>query len=345
MSAMIDLRSDTVSKPGPEMRRAMADAEVGDDVFGDDPTVNRLEGTAAELLGKEAAVFVPSGTMANLIAVMTHTAPGDEILCGDQCHIFNYEVAGAARFANVQTHPLRNGPSGGLDAAEVREAIREPGSHIPRTALLCLENTHNRCGGAAVPASEVDALAQIAHGGGLAVHLDGARIWNAAAALETSPAVIARNCDSVSFCLSKGLGCPVGSLICGTSEFIDGARRNRKALGGGMRQAGILAAAGLFALNQNIDRLAEDHANALRLANALRQFDAFRPNHPQTNIVVVDILRGEQAAWLSAFRQAGILAVGFGPGRIRMVTHINITTSDVDDAIGRLDRVMGFVAV
>ena len=345
MTALIDLRSDTVSKPGAEMRRAMADAEVGDDVFGDDPTVNRLEATAAELLGKEAAVFVPSGTMANLISVMTHTRPGDEILCGDQCHIFNYEVAGAARFANVQTHPLRNTVSGGLNPVDVGEAIREPGSHIPRTALLCLENTHNRCGGAAVPVSEIDALAGIAHNGGLAVHLDGARVWNAAAALETTPAAIARGCESVSFCLSKGLGCPVGSLICGTRDFVDGARRNRKVLGGGMRQAGILAAAGLFALKHNVDRLAEDHANAVRLADALRQYDAFRPNHPETNIVVADILRGDQAQWLGALREAGILAVGFGPGRIRMVTHINVTADDIGAVAGRLDQVIGTVAV
>ncbi|MFN0148604.1 MAG: low-specificity L-threonine aldolase [Dehalococcoidia bacterium] len=344
MSGLIDLRSDTVSKPGPGMRRAMAEAEVGDDVFGDDPTVNRLETTAAELLGKEAAVFVPSGTMANLISVMTHTTPGDEILCGDQCHIFNYEVAGAARFANVQTHPLRNTATGGLDLTDVRAAIREPGSHIPRTALLCLENTHNRCGGAAVPVSEMNALAAAAHDGGLAVHLDGARIWNAAAALETTPAVLAGQCDSVSFCLSKGLGCPVGSLICGTRAFIDQARRNRKVLGGGMRQAGILAAAGLFALEHHVERLPEDHANAVRLADALRAHDAFRPNHPQTNIVVADVVRGDQAHWLHAFREAGVLAVGFGPGRIRMVTHLNITKDDINEAITRIDRVAGSVA-
>jgi threonine aldolase len=341
MSAVIDLRSDTVSKPGPEMRRAMAEAEVGDDVFGDDPTVNRLEAIAAERLGKEAAVYVPSGTMANLISVMTHTRPGDEILLGDQCHIFNYEVAGAARLANVQTHPLVNRPDGGLDPAAVRAAIREPGSHVPRTALLCLENTHNRCGGAALAVSEMAALAAIAHEQGLAVHLDGARIWNAAAALETTPAEIARNCDTVSFCLSKGLGCPVGSLICGPRGFIDEARRNRKTLGGGMRQAGILAAAGIHALEHNVARLPEDHANATRLADGLRQYAAFRPNHPQTNIVIVDVVEGSQEGWLKAFRDEGVLAVPFGPGRIRMVTHINVSSGDIAGALGRIERIVG----
>jgi threonine aldolase len=345
VTRVIDLRSDTVSKPGPEMRRAMADAEVGDDVFGDDPTINRLEAMAAELMGKAAAVYVPSGTMANLIAVMSHTQPGDEILCGDQCHIFNYEVAGAARFAGVQTHALINRPDGGLEVADVRAAIREPGSHLPRTALLCLENTHNRCGGAALPASEVRALAQVAHTGGLAVHIDGARIWNAAAALETTPAEIARECDTVSFCLSKGLGCPVGSLLCGPAEYITLARRNRKVLGGGMRQAGVLAAAGIFALEHNLSRLPEDHGNARRLADGLRLFDAFRPNHPQTNIVVLDVRRGSVESWLAAFRAEGLLAVAFGPARIRMVTHINITAENIEEALRRVERCAGAVAV
>ncbi|MEX1103623.1 MAG: GntG family PLP-dependent aldolase, partial [Dehalococcoidia bacterium] len=203
MTPVIDLRSDTVSKPGDAMRKAMAGAEVGDDVFGDDPTVNRLEARAAELLGKEAAVYVPSGTMANLVSVMTHVQPGDEVLLGDQCHIFAYEVGGVARMAGALTHPLKNREDGTLDPADVQAAIRPAALHTPRTALLCLENTHNRCGGAAIPAETIDGLASLAHEHGMAVHLDGARVFNAAAALGVPVARIAQNCDSVSFCLSK----------------------------------------------------------------------------------------------------------------------------------------------
>ncbi len=345
MTQIIDLRSDTVSQPGPEMRRAMAAAEVGDDVFGDDPTVNRLEAMAAERMGKEAAVYVPSGTMANLIAVMTHTRPGEEILVGDQCHIFNYELAGSARLAGVQTHALVNLANGGLDHEAVATAIREPGSHVPRTSLLCLEDTHNRCGGSALPAADVAALAEIAHAGGLSVHLDGARIFNAETALGTPAAAIAARCDTVSFCLSKGLGCPVGSLLCGPRDFIAEARRNRKMLGGGMRQAGILAAAGIYALEHNIERLREDHANASRLADGLRAIDAFRPNDPRTNIVVADVVRGTVDGWLSAFREAGVLGVPFGPRRIRMVTHLNVNAGDVEKALVAIARAAEAVAV
>ncbi len=345
MNHVIDLRSDTVSKPTDAMRRAMAEAEVGDDVFGDDPTVNRLEALAAGRMGKEAAVYVPSGTMANLVSVMTHTQPGDEAIMGDQCHIYNYEVAGSARVAHIQAHILPNRADGSLDPEAVRAAIREPGLHNPHSALLCLENTHNRCGGAAVPVATMDALTAIAHENGLRVHLDGARIFNAAAALQVDPARIARDCDSVSFCLSKGLGCPVGSLICGDGEFIQRARRNRKILGGGMRQAGIIAAAGIYALEHNVDRMAEDHENALRLADGLRRHDAFAPNTPQTNIVVAGIRRGALNDWLSAFREAGVLAVAFGPQRMRLVTHLNVSRADVDEAISRIDQAVGAVTV
>ncbi len=343
MSGIIDLRSDTVTRPGEAMRRAMADAEVGDDVFGDDPTVNRLEARAAELLGKEAALFVPSGTMANLIGVLTHTRPGDEILLGDQSHIFNYEVGGAARVGGVQTHPLRNRPDGSLDVAEVAAAVRDGNIHNPANPLLCLENTHNRCGGAAVPVDQMDALTATAHRAGMRVHLDGARIFNAQAALGVPAARIARDCDSVSFCLSKGLGCPVGSLLCGPRDYIAGARRNRKMLGGGMRQAGILAAAGLYALDHHIERMADDHMNARRLAEGLRPHEAFVPNRPQTNIVVIDVARGTVGGWLQAFRAAGVLAVPFGPTRIRMVTHIDVTAGDIEDAIGRINAAVAAV--
>lgn len=345
MNAVIDLRSDTVSKPSDAMRRAMASAEVGDDVFGDDPTVRALEERAAGLLDKEAALFVPSGTMGNLLAVMTHTRPGDEILLGDQSHIFQYELGGAARIANVLTRPLTNNDDGSIDAGAVAGAIRQENLHSPGTTLLCLENTHNRCGGAALPLTTMDELTGVARERKVAVHLDGARVFNAAAALGVPVARIARDCDSVSFCLSKGLGCPVGSLLCGPGQFIERARRNRKLLGGGMRQVGILAAAGLYALDHNITRLSEDHANALVLADGLRKLAPFRPNDPATNIVVVDIIQGRLPDWLSAFEQQGVLAVAFGPQRMRLVTHINITRDDVDQALARIVSIAGAVPV
>lgn len=344
MTGVIDLRSDTVSKPSKEMREAMAAAEVGDDVFGDDPTVNRLEAMAAERLGKEAAVYVPSGTMANLIGLLVNTRPGDEVVLGDQSHIFNYEVAGSARIANVQVHPLRNGADGTLDPDEVRSAVRPPNIHAPKTSLLCIENTHNRCGGAALPLDVMDSLTAAAKETGMRVHLDGARIFNAEVALGVPAARLARGADTVSFCLSKGLGCPVGSLLCGERDVIAEARRFRKMLGGGMRQAGILAAAGVYALEHNIERLAEDHENARRLADGLRTMPAFRPNNPQTNIVTVDIVEGTLEEWLNAFREAGVLAVAFGPQRMRMVTHINITSADIDEALHRIERLVGAIA-
>lgn len=344
MNRVIDLRSDTVSQPGPEMRHAMYEAEVGDDVFGDDPTVNRLEERAAQLMGKQASLFVPSGTMANLIAVLTHTRPGDEIILGDESHIFNYEVAGSARVAQVQTHALRNRPDGTLDRDDIVAAVRGPNIHTPVDSLFCLENTHNRCGGAALPLSAMDELTELAHTNRMKVHLDGARIFNAQAALGDSAARIARDCDSVSFCLSKGLGCPVGSLLCGSRDFIAEARRHRKMLGGGMRQVGILAAAGLFALEHNVDRMADDHANAKKLAADLARFEAFVPNSPQTNIVVADVVRGTLGGWLAAFQEEGLLAVSLGPTRMRMVTHINVSSADIDEALVRIGRAVAAVA-
>ena len=327
------------------MRAAMATAEVGDDVFGDDPTVIELERKAAALLGKEAALYVASGTMANLISVLTHTNPGDEILLGDESHIFQYELGGAARLAGTITRTLPNRPDGTLDRDAILAAARMENLHSPGSRLLCLENTHNRCGGAAIPKATMDSLAEAAHSRKMAVHLDGARIFNAAAALGVSAASLAENCDSVSFCLSKGLGCPVGSLLCGSREFVEAARRNRKMLGGGMRQVGILAAAGLYALEHNIDRIPEDHENARALADGLRELGPFRPNNPQTNIVVADIVRGDLNEWLAAFESKGVLAVAFGPQRMRLVTHINISRADIDEALGRIQGVVGAVAV
>lgn len=353
MTTAIDLRSDTVSKPGPEMRAAMAAAEVGDDVFGDDPTVNRLEAMAAERLGKEAAVYVPSGSMANLISVMTHTRPGDEVVLGDQCHIMNYEVAGIARLANVLPRAVRNVtdedvsrelPTGSMSPADIATAFRVRGLHSAGTALFCMENTHNRCGGAAIPVEEMDDLAALAHRHGAAVHLDGARIFNAAAALGVEASRIARDCDSVCFCLSKGLGCPVGSIILGSKEFIQEARRTRKMLGGGMRQAGILAAAGIYALEHNIERIPMDHANAGTLADGLRKLAGMHPNRPQTNIVIVDVDGPPAEEWLTALRGNGVLATAFGPQRLRMVTHINIAPDDIETALAGIQRTAEAIA-
>jgi threonine aldolase len=338
MTKPIDLRSDTVSQPGEDMRRAMYEAEVGDDVFGDDPTVNRLEAMAAEMLGKEAALFVASGTMGNLVALMSHTNPGDEVLLGRESHIFQYEVGGAARVAGLMVNPLTNNEDGTLDLAEVAASVRAPNIHAPVTSLLCLENTHNRCGGSAIPAESMDALSNLGHQKGMRVHLDGARLFNAAVALETPAARLAQECDTLSFCLSKGLGCPVGSLLCGPRDFIELARRNRKMLGGGMRQVGVLAAAGVYALENNIARVSEDHRNAVALAEGIGKYDAFHVSRPQTNIVIIDIVKGKPAAWLRSFEEAGVLAVGFGPTRLRMVTHINVTSDDIVAALERIDR-------
>jgi threonine aldolase len=280
-----------------------------------------------------------------LVAVLTHTKPGDEILLGDESHIFQYELGGAARLAGTITRTLPNLPDGTLDREAVLAAARTENLHSPGSALLCLENTHNRCGGAAVPKPVMDSLADAAHSQKMAVHLDGARVFNAAAALNVSAAGLAENCDSVSFCLSKGLGCPVGSLLCGSKEFIEQARRNRKMLGGGMRQVGILAAAGLFAFEHNIVRVSEDHENARFLADGLRELGPFRPNTPQTNIVVADVVRGSLAEWLAAFEREGVLAVAFGPQRMRLVTHINVARADIDEALRRIQNAVGAVAV
>ena len=345
MTRVIDLRSDTVSRPSDAMRAAMASAEVGDDVFGDDPTVIELERRAAEVVGKEAALFVPSGTMANLVSVLTHTRPGDEILLGDQSHVFQYELGGAARLAGTITRTLTNLEDGAIDPAAIVGAVRAENLHSPGSRLLCLENTHNRCGGAAIPLETMDRLTDTAHGRCLSVHLDGARLFNAAAALGVPASRVARDCDTVSFCLSKGLGCPIGSLVCGTAGFIEQARRNRKMLGGGMRQVGILAAAGLYALEHNVTRIADDHANARALADGLRELGPFRPNHPQTNIVVADIVRGSLNDWLAAFEREGVLAVAFGPQRMRLVTHIDVTAADIDEALRRIQAAVGAVPV
>ena len=265
----VELRSDTMTRPTPAMRKAMAEAEVGDDVFGEDPTVNRLEMLAAERLGKEAALFVSSGTMANLVSQMSHCGRGDEMLLGSLAHSFYYEQGGSAAVASIHPRTVPNQPDGKLALDELEAAIRADNIHFPRTRLIALENTHNLCGGAPLESAYIRDVAAIARRHGIRLHIDGARLFNAAVALGVPARQLVADADSVSFCLSKGLAAPVGSVVCGSREFIQTARRARKVLGGGMRQAGVLAAAGIVALNEMIDRLAEDHANARRLAEAL----------------------------------------------------------------------------
>ncbi|HHW88714.1 MAG TPA: low-specificity L-threonine aldolase [Chloroflexi bacterium] len=334
MNTTIDLRSDTVTKPTPAMRRAMAEAVVGDDVYGEDPTVRRLEEMVAARLGKEAALFVPSGTMGNLISVLSHCGRGDELILGDQSHIFHYEQGGSAAVGGVHPRPLPNRPDGALDLNQIEDAIRSDNEHYPVTRLIALENTHNRCGGAVLTAEYVDAVGALARVHGLKLHVDGARLWNAAVALGETPARLVAAADSVNVCFSKGLGAPVGSAVAGSYTFIRQARRMRKQVGGGMRQAGVLAAAAIVALEEMVTRLAEDHANAARLAHGLAAIDGIRldPTTVQTNIVYFDVVRpGWTAAQLSAaLAAAGVLINATASHRLRAVTNYHITAADVD---------------
>ena len=341
---IIDLRSDTVTHPTPEMRKAMSEAEVGDDVFGEDPTVNRLEATAAERLGKESAVFVASGTMANLVSVLTHCQRGDEVIVGSEAHVFYNEVGGVAALGGVHVRMVRNDSRGMMDPEEVESAIRAPGNiHFPRTALVCLENTHNRCGGGVLDSEDTGALAEVAHRHGVAVHIDGARIFNAAVYLGVSPMELARPADTVTFCLSKGLSCPVGSLVCGSREIIDRVRRYRKMLGGGMRQAGIIAAAGLVALDTMVDRLAEDHANARTLARGLAGLPGILldPQGVQTNIVIFEVADCPAQEFIQALKAKGLLVTYPGGKRVRMVTHHGIGADAIGEALNVTETVAG----
>ena len=339
---MIDLRSDTVTKPSPAMREAMATAEVGDDVFGEDPTVNRLQETAARLLGKEAALFVPSGTMANQLSVRLHTRPGDEIIVEAGAHVVRYESGAAAGLSGVQTCWLQ-GTRGVLQPEQIETAIRPPEYHNPPTTLICLENTHNRGGGTIFPLDTIKAIRKVAEARGIAMHLDGARLFNAVVATGIPAAEYARHFETVSFCLSKGLGAPVGSLICADKERIVKLRRLRKMFGGGMRQAGILAAAGLYALERNIARLAEDHAHAKRLAASLVGLPGVRitPEHVETNIVVFDISETRRTAdeILTSLKADGLLLVPFSPTTLRAVTHLDVSRDQIEQACAILKKV------
>ncbi|HEX5479066.1 MAG TPA: low-specificity L-threonine aldolase [Dehalococcoidia bacterium] len=334
---VIDLRSDTVTLPSEAMRRAIADAPVGDDVMGEDPTVNRLEEMAAERTGKQAGLFVSSGTMSNLVAIMAQCERGDEAIAGSESHILHYEVASAAGVAGVQLRPAQNDERGRFDPDEVRTLIRGENVHFPRTALLCLENTQNRCGGAVLPQDHIEELAAIAHEHGVRVHIDGARIFNAAVATGTTVADLCAPADSIGFCLSKGLGAPVGSVLCGDAAFVARARKMRKMLGGGMRQAGVIAAAGIYALEQMVHRLAEDHENAKALAQGLAQIPMIEldPETVESNIVIFHV-QGDWQEFGRALKRNGVLASIYGERRMRMVTHYGIARADIDEALDRV---------
>ena len=331
---VIDLRSDTVTHPTPAMRQAMAEAEVGDDVWGDDPTVIRLEEIAAERLGKEAALFCASGTMSNLVAVLTHCTRGDEMIVGDRAHMFLNEAGNASALAGVHVHTIPNDERGMVDPARVEAAFREVNVHYPRTGLVCLENTHNQCGGAVLTSEEMTSIAEVAHRHGVPVHLDGARIFNAAVYLRVPVTELTQDADSVCFCISKGLSAPIGSLLAGSKEFIAGARRWRQAVGGGMRQVGVIAATGIVALEQMVDRLEEDHQNAYRLAHGLAEVSGvvLDPERVQTNIVMLEVPGVPLGELTRRLNEAG-LKVSTSSGRVRMVTHYGITAQDVDQAV------------
>ena len=324
---MIDLRSDTVSRPSAAMRQAMATAEVGDDVWGDDPTVTELERVAAELLGKEAAVFVPSGTQSNLCALMAHCQRGDEYIVGENAHTYRYEAGGGAVLGSIQPQPVPTLADGSLDLDRVAAAIKPADHHFADSRLLCLENTHD---GKVVPLAHQDEAAALARDRGLALHLDGARLWNAAVALGVEPRVVAEPFDTVSVCLSKGLGAPVGSVLVGSPELIERARKWRKMLGGGMRQSGVLAAAGLHALANNIDRLADDHANAARLVEGLGALAGVEVVGHSTNMAFVRFPDGPALA--AAVADDGLL-IAEGRPVTRFVTHLDVSADDIETTI------------
>jgi threonine aldolase len=331
VDGMIDLRSDTVTHPNDEMRQATRDAAVGDDVYREDPTVNELEARAAEVLGTESALFVPSGTMGNQVAARTHTDRGQEVLCERESHIYKWEVAGLAQHAEVQPRTIDGDDRGVVAPEQVTEGYVEQSGHRPGTGLLTLENTHNSKGGNAIAPEAIAGAAAAAHDLGVPVHLDGARLFNAAAAHDRPAAEFVEPVDTVMCCLSKGLGAPVGSMLAGPEEFVDQARRVRKLLGGGMRQAGMIAAPGLVALS-NRDRLAEDHRRADRLADGLARIDGLAVDPPETNIVLVETDRPAEP-FLADCEEEGVLGVPFDDHVVRFCTHWDADDEDVDRAI------------
>ncbi|MFQ5918833.1 MAG: GntG family PLP-dependent aldolase [Thermoplasmata archaeon] len=339
----IDLRSDTVTLPTAEMREAMAAAELGDDVFGEDPTVNRLQERAADVLGQEAGLLVASGTQGNLVSLLAQTHPGDEVILEADSHVYNNEVAGLSRVAGLIPRPLP-GEHGAYSAEQVEEALRPPNVHFPRTRLLCLENTHNTAGGTILPPSQQRAIAAVAEEHGLRVHVDGARIFNAAVALGKPPSALTEGVDSLTFCLSKGLSCPVGSVVVGPRAFIEEARRARKLLGGGMRQAGVLAAAGLVALDTTVNRLADDHATAQVLAKGVERLPGLGidSDSVQSNIVIFDVseIGATSAEFAAELHQRGLGVTTKGATLVRCVTHRGIEREDVEGALEVLEATL-----
>lgn len=330
----IDLRSDTVTRPSEGMRRAMYEADVGDDVYGEDPTVNRLQDRVADLLGKEAALFVPSGTMANQICLHVLTDPGDEVIVERGSHVFNYESGAPGLLSGVQIHPIE-GTNGRLDPAQVEAAIRPSADMLPRSRVVSVENTANKAGGVVYPLERIQKIASVARSHDLHLHLDGARLWNAATALEVDEATLADPFDIVWIALSKGLGAPVGSVVAGPSALIEAARRTRKQFGGGMRQAGILAAAGLYAIEHHRPQLQRDHEKAQRLAEGLAEIPAFEidPSQVDTNIVIFEVTTTSAAAVIETLQDEGVLLTPFGPNTIRATTHRDVSMTDIDEAL------------
>ncbi len=340
----IDLRSDTVTLPTQAMRQAIYEADLGDDVFSEDPTTNRLEKMAAERMGKEAALMVASGTMGNLVCILTHCKRSEEVILGNQSHSFLYEAGGMSALGGIHPHTVVNQPDGTMQLEDIEAAIRDENIHFPRTRLICLENTHNHCNGSPLTVEYTKEVAALAQKHNLQVHLDGARIFNAAVALGVDVKELAGPVDSVSFCLSKGLSAPVGSVICGPDEFISEARRNRKILGGGMRQCGIIAAAGIIALEQMTERLTEDHANARRLAEGIAEIPglSLEPENVKTNIIYFNLKgKGISAGILvTRLSDQGIKILQLGPAQLRAVTHYGISSEDIETTLTVLRRIM-----
>ena len=340
----IDLRSDTVTLPTKGMINAISNADLGDDVFNEDPTINHLEELAAKTFNKEAALFVPSGTMANLVAVLSHCQRGDEVILGDQSHTFLYEAGGISAFGGIHSRQLSNQEDGTIEIEDIKNAIRKDDVHFPPTRLICLENTHNRCLGMPLSVDYTNSVAEIAKNNSLDIHVDGARIFNAAVASGDSVSDLTEQVDSVSFCLSKGLSAPAGSLLCGTKEFISRARRNRKALGGGMRQAGILAAAGIVALENMTGRIIEDHNNARALAEGISSIEGIiiNPDMIKTNIIYfsLDHSKITSELLLDKMLKKNIHFFELGPSWFRLVTHAGISKSDINFVVGEFDRVL-----
>jgi threonine aldolase len=341
VNAPIDLRSDTVTRPTAAMRRAMAEAEVGDDVLDHDPTTLRLEERVAALLGKEAALFFPSGTQANQSGIKLLTRPGTELLLEANAHILHYEIAGVAALSFAQVRPVAT-PDGVLTAELLRAALRPASPHTPKTSAIAIENTHNGAGGKVMPVAVADGIGALAREAKLPLHLDGARLWNAAAALGVPPARLATPATTVMVSFSKGLGCPIGSCLAFPKAALEDVWEIRKRLGGGMRQSGILTAAALYALDHNLGRIAEDHANAKRLAAGLAGHPAVRPLAPESNIVMLDLVRERDSAdgVIPKLAEQGVLVVRFGPKRLRAVTHLDVSEKDVDRAVEVIAEVL-----